>query len=225
MKITTLEVAGFAPALHGMRNPMNSWDKSDSRNDGVWFTNGLADDSIACTTLIGENDMSLAKRLASAGGEHRKYLRQIQVWADFDMPRYWWSEMDTYHFNTKNSCSTMHKLMETTLTPEALAYCYEDIDILNAVLKRLATIQKIYQEAKVNGDSEMMNRCLLRGKRLLPDGFLQMRTVNTNYEEIANIYHQRKHHRLKEEWIETFCAWAESLPYFRELCIDTRVKV
>lgn len=220
MKITTLEVAGFAPALHGMRNPMNSWDKSDSRNDGVWFTNGLADDSIACNTLIGENDISLAKRLASAGGEHRKYLRQVQVWADMDMPRYWWSEMDTYHFNTKNSCSTMHKLASKEFTKEDFQFINSPRMnwYLDDTIEALNSLREAYLKTTDYNFVIMM-------KQILPEGYLQLRTVNTNYEEISNIYHQRKNHRLKEEWVETFCAWAESLPYFRELCIDTRVKV
>ena len=100
MQITTKEIAGFMPALYGMRSPMNSWHLNDTyiKNEKVF---------------IGPNDMNLAKRLIKAGSEHCKFLRQIQVWADFDMPLYWWSEFDTYKFNTKNSCSTMHKLFNT----------------------------------------------------------------------------------------------------------------
>lgn len=205
MKIETLEVAGFLPAITGMRNPMNSWHLNDSRvEDGQ--------------VILGEKDLDLAQRLIKAGGEHRKFLRQIRVWADMDMPRYWWSEMDTYHYNTKNSCSTMHKLLneKEPILPEHFIYCIEDVDILDLVINRLNAIREIWLEAKKRKDNATMERCLLRAKRLLTEGFLQLRTVETNYEEIRNVYHQRKHHRLKEEWSYTFCAWVESLPYFNE---------
>ena len=227
MKITTLEVAGFKPALHGMRNPKNSWDKGDSGFECELAECNSYDDyddcrGRDCRFIIGENDMKLATTLAKSGSEHSKYLRQIQVWADFDMPRYWWSEFDTYHFNSKNSCSTMHKLMDTQIHPNSFVYDPVDYAFLLTVIGKLRDIQKEYRTAKENKCQGDMDRCLLRAKRLLPEGFLQMRTVNTNYAEIANVYHQRKHHRQHEEWVETFCAWAESLPYFRELCIDTR---
>lgn len=211
MNIKTLEVAGLKSALHGMRNPMNSWDKSDSQYD--IYANEL------CDVLIGKNDIKLATNLVKAGGEHRKYLRQIQVWADFNMPRYWWSEFDTYHFNTKNSCSTMHTLMKTELSLDNFLFCNEETNMVLQIICRLQTIQMQYDSAQEHNDVELMNNCILRAKRILPEGFLQLRTVNTNYEELANIYHQRKNHRLKEEWVNTFCAWVETLPYFKELCI------
>ena len=107
MKIITKEVAGFIPALYGMRSPMNSWHLNDSK---MYIGNEITGEECV---YIGPNDMDLAKRLIKAGPEHCKFLRQIQVWADFDMPLYWWSEFDTYKFNTKNSCSTMHKLFNT----------------------------------------------------------------------------------------------------------------
>lgn len=205
--ITTLEIAGFSPSFKGMRNPMNSWEKSDSMfgydtyNDH-WLS-------------IGREDMKLAQNLTKSGAEHCKYLRMIHVWADFNMPRYWWSEFDTYHFNTKNSCSTMHKLLNNPfpITKELFVYDKEDEDILEIIVARLETLRRIYS---VDKDFELV----IRAKKLLPEGFLQLRTVDTNYAEIMNIYHQRKTHRLKEEWIECFCKWAESLPYFKELCID-----
>lgn len=211
MNIKTLEVAGMIPALKGMRNAKNSWDRGDSFHCP---SNGIYDISIH----IGPNDLKLCHDLIVGGPEHRKYLRQIQVWADIDMPRYWWSEMDTYHHNTKNSCSTMHKLFERgkEITLEQFVYCIEDFDIMEKMVERLNEIRREWMLA---GSQNEKNYCLLRAKRLLPEGYLQLRTVNTNYEELRNIYFQREHHRLKQEWIDTFCKWVESLPYAQELIL------
>jgi hypothetical protein len=207
-------VAGFSSAIDGMRNPMNSWEKSDTR---IGCGSPLGDFE-GVGLIIGEKDMDLAQRLIKAGGEHRKFLRQIHVWFDADMPRYWWSEMDTYHYNTKNSCSTIHKLLnkQNSITLDQFVYCEEDKDIVSIVIDRLNKIRQEWIDAE---DNKIKERCLLRAKRLLMEGFLQLRTVDSNYEEIRNIYHQRKHHRLKEEWIDTFCKWVESLPYAKELIL------
>ena len=205
MKITNTEVYGFAASLRGMRNPMNSWHLQDSvpyycMPDILWDA-----------TLIGERDLYLAKRLIKAGNEHCKFLRQIQVWADFEMPLYWWSEFDTYKFNTKNSCSTMHKLFNTKKEIELddFVYSKEDINTLNFIISELNSLRQKYLETK---DFNYV----IRGKRLLPTSFKQKRTVNTNYAELINIYNQRKNHRLKEEWQDVFCKWCEELPYFKE---------
>ena len=198
MKITNTEVYGFIPALRGMRSPMNSWHLNDSKIDNKTIT-------------IGPNDLDLAKRLIKAGNEHCKFLRQIQVWADFEMPLYWWSEFDTYKFNTKNSCSTMHKLFNAKKEIELddFVYSKEDINTLNFIIRELNSLRKRYLETK---DFNYV----IRGKRLLPTSFKQKRTVNTNYAELINIYNQRKNHRLKEEWQDVFCKWCEELPYFKE---------
>ena len=198
MKITNVEVYGFIPALRGMRSPMNSWHLNDSKIDNKTIT-------------IGPNDLDLAKRLIKAGNEHCKFLRQIQVWADFEMPLYWWSEFDTYKFNTKNSCSTMHKLFNAKKEIELddFVYSKEDINTLNFIIRELNSLRKRYLETK---DFNYV----IRGKRLLPTSFKQKRTVNTNYAELINIYNQRKNHRLKEEWQDMFCKWCEELPYFKE---------
>lgn len=223
MKITTLEVAGIIPALKGMRNPKNSWHLNDSFHCP---SNGIYD----ITVHIGPNDMKLCQDLIAAGPEHRKFLRQIQVWVDMDMPRYWWSEMDTYHHNTKNSCSTMHKLLQSRkddaiaglldqkglITLEQFVVCIEDLDVMDITITRLNKIRDEWQASTTQAEKDY---CLLRAKRLLPEGFLQLRTVNTNYEEIRNIYFQRKHHRLKTEWGMVFCNWVESLPYAQELIL------
>ena len=205
MKITNTEVYGFQASLRGMRNPMNSWHLQDSvpyycMPDILWDA-----------TFIGERDLDLAKRLIKAGNEHCKFLRQIQVWADFDMPLYWWSEFDTYKFNTKNSCSTMHRLFnaEKEIELDDFVYSKEDINTLNFIIKELNSLRKRYLETK---DFNYV----IRGKRLLPTSCKQKRTVNTNYAELINIYNQRKNHRLKEEWQDVFCKWCEELPYFKE---------
>ena len=194
MQITNTEVYGFEASLRGMRNPMNSWHLQDSKDD-----------------VIGNNDMNLALRLIKAGNEHCKFLRQIQVWVDFDMPLYWWSEFDTYKFNTKNSCSTMHKLFNAKKGIELSDFVFseEEKPVLTFIISELNSLREKYLQTKdVN--------YLIRGKRLLPASFKQKRTVNTNYAELMNIYSQRKNHRLKEEWQEVFCKWCESLPYFTE---------
>ena len=166
--------------------------------------------------------MKLAQTLIKAGNEHCKFMRMIHVSVDADMPRYWWSEADTYHFNTKNSCSTMHKLLNrnTPITLDMFVICEEDLDIAQIVVERLEQLRQKYKSIQsTTKDNEEMNRLLLRAKRLLMEGFLQMRTWDTNYAEIRSMYFQRKHHRLEEEWVNTFCNWVESLPYSKELII------
>ena len=203
VKIITLEVAGFDSALRGMRNPMNSWNNNDS------FTfNGEPN--------IGEKDLKLAQNLIKAGTEHSKFMRQIQVWADFDLPRYMWSEFDTYHFNTKNSCSTMHRLLHTTtsITKDLFSYSEEDDYLLDIIIRRLNQIRIEYINT-VN-ESEK-NKLIRRAKQILPEGFFQLRTVNTNYAELRNMVLQRKNHKLKEDWQNGFCKWVTTLPYAKEL--------
>ena len=147
MKITNTEVYGFEASLRGMRNPMNSWHLQDTKrmlgikgkyND--FKNNNLSYEAI----VIGPNDIDLAKRLIKAGNEHCKFLRQIQVWADFDMPLYWWSEFDTYKFNTKNSCSTMHKLFNAKKEIELddFVYSKEDINTLNFIIRVFISFRK-----------------------------------------------------------------------------------
>ena len=216
MQIANTEVYGIEAALRGMRNPMNSWHLQDTITIDKCNMDELEhheyiDNIIKSDVFIGPNDMNLAKRLIKAGSEHCKFLRQIQVWADFDMPLYWWSEFDTYKFNTKNSCSTMHKLFNAKKGIELTDFVFseEEKPVLTFIISELNSLRGKYLQTKdVN--------YLIRGKRLLPASFKQKRTVNTNYAELMNIYLQRKNHRLKEEWQEVFCKWCESLPYFME---------
>lgn len=209
MEIKNTEVYGFEAALRGMRNPLNSWGNSDS------YYNKENNQYV-----IGNNDMKLAQSLIKSGSEHCKFLRMIHVSADFDMPRYFWSEFDTYHYNTKNSCSTMHKLLnnDNPITLDMFATCDEDEYIWNEIIVRLEELRLEYKEIQsTTKNVKEMNRLLLRAKRLLPEGMLQMRTVDTNYAELRNMYFQRRNHRLHEEWIDTFCKWVKSLPYAKEL--------
>ena len=207
--IETREVAGFLPALEGMRNPMDSWDRGDSSQ----LYNPMYQ---ALEIKIGENDLKLAKKLIRAGSEHRKFLRQIQVWADVIMPRYIWQELDTYKFGTKNSCSTMHTLMKNQITLKNF-YLGDDPIVMTANHLELNVIPILNQYIDLyNRDKDY--RWVIEMKRVLPESFIQMRTWNTNYEELLNIYYQRKSHRLKEEW-GVVIDWIESLPYFKEMCL------
>ena len=127
------------------------------------------------------------------------------------MPLYWWSEFDTYKFNTKNSCSTMHKLLNNKeeITIDNFVYDREDKVFMQVIVDQLNCLRHHYLESKDYN-------YVIRAKKLLPTSYKQMRTVNTNYAELINIYHQRKNHRLKEEWQDIFCRWVEDLPYMNE---------
>ena len=223
MKFENTEVWGFKHALRGMRNPMDSWGKSDSV---FWDSDNLAvEDRFRIGEYkIGKQDLLLAQTLIKAGNEHCKFMRMIHVAVDVDMPRYWWSEADTYHFNTKNSCSTMHKLLNNNkpITLEMFIICEEDRAWWEHTIIKLELLRKEYKRIQsTTKDSKKMDRLLLRAKRMLPEGFLQMRTWDTTYAELRNMYFQRRHHRLNEEWIDTFCKWVESLPYAKELiCLE-----
>ena len=210
MKITNTEVYGIEASLRGMRNPMNSWHLQDTT---IYYEESLTSNQnvIYENAIIGDNDMNLAKRLIKAGPEHCKFLRQIQVWADFNMPLYWWSEFDTYKFNTKNSCSTMHKLLNNKeeITLDNFVYDREDKVFMQVIVDQLNYLRHHYLESKDYN-------YVIRAKKLLPTSYKQLRTVNTNYAELINIYHQRKNHRLKQEWQDVFCKWVEGLPYMNE---------
>lgn len=198
MNITNTEVFNFEGAFRGMRNPLNSWEKSDSWSHGNDY-------------IIGENDMNLAKRLINGGPEHRKFLRQIFVSADITAPLYIWKELDTYKVGTTaNSTSTMHKLASTPITLD----CFEidDLDdcskeIWNTLIPQLEALRVKYNETK---DKKYWKELV----RLLPEGWLQTRTWTANYEILYNIYKQRKGHKLTE-WKYIF-NWITTVPYFKE---------
>lgn len=217
MKITNTEVYGIKASLRGMRNPMNSWHLQDTGymdNEELMLQEELYEDIVFEGVIIGSKDLDLAQRLIKAGSEHCKFLRQIQVWADFNMPLYWWSEFDTYKFNTKNSCSTIHKLLNNKKGIELTDFVYDKLDRqdIEKVCVKLNELRDRYLETK---DFNYV----IRAKKLLPASYKQLRTVNTNYAELRNIYFQRKNHRLKEEWQDIFRKWVEGLPYAKELIL------
>lgn len=218
LKIENTEVVGWEAAIRGMRNPMNSWDKSDSR-----FS--LLDDCGDCTHCnlrfdecheqqIGPNDFDLMTRLRNAGTDHRKFMRMITVYLDITAPLYWWKEFDTYKVGTvANSCSTMHKIHEKE-------FALEDFSIEHLNDDRSAEVSNLewfeYLIIHLNRD----RRKFIETKdkqywwqmiQLLPSSYNQRRTVMLNYEVLANIYKSRRNHKL-DEW-HTFCDWIESLPY------------
>lgn len=222
MKISKTQVFGFERAIDGMRNPLNSWGLSDSRTtilfscpEHPYFTEALKE--VNCENfLFGEKDLNLAQKLIKAGSEHMKFMRMIQVWADMDMTRFFWSEMDTYKFNSKNSCSTMHKLLnpENEVTWDMFDIYEEDYDVAIPVITRINEIREKFLASDIGEEKRVLKR---RAKTLLFDGFLQLRTVNTNYAELRNIVLQRRHHQLKEDWQDCFCKWVITLPYSKEL--------
>ena len=218
MKIETIEIAGFKGAFKGMRNPLNSWDKSDSKT--IMIAN---EDGYYPQFILGEKDIKLAQTLITAGTPDSKFMRFIVVWADMDMPRYWWSEADTYKFMEKNSTSTMHKLLNNRnpITREMFACFEEDEEFLKTEIRLLNEMREQFLNTT---DPKVQNKLLTRAKRILSDGYLQLRTVCTNYAELRNMYFQRKNHRLKEEWVDTFCKWVESLPYAEQLITYKGVK-
>jgi len=198
MKITNSDVYGIRHAMRGMRNPFESHYKADTINE-----------------TIGANDLELAQRLVLGGSEHSKFMRQIKVWADLDLPRYIWSELDTYHYNTKNSESTMHKLFRLDREIGLDDFYIEDMSD-NDLGDFVDIIYNLNMIRKDWIDSGKKFEHVRRAKRILPETFLQLRTMDTNYAELRNIYFQRRHHRLKNEW-GIIISWIESLPYAKEL--------
>ena len=201
--------------IEGMRNPMNSWEKSDSGRgcDDHLCGSHCAFSSQWCGNtpkyVVGENDHSLMQRLSNAGTEHRKYMRMMPVYVRITAPLYWWKEFDTYKVGTvANSCSTMHKIAEKEFTLEDFS-CEHlstvSLNYLRNCIEHLNFISDVYNEDKSNKGAwwQMI--------QLLPSGYNQTRNVMLNYEVLANIYRQRKDHKL-DEWRE-FCQWIESLPY------------
>ena len=240
IKIENTEVVGWEAAIRGMRNPMNSWEKSDSR-----FS--LLDDCGDCTHCnlrfdecneqqIGPNDLDLMTRLRNAGTDHRKFMRMITIYLDITAPLYWWKEFDTYKVGTvANSCSTMHKIHEKEFTLEDFSHEHlfkaDDVggmyysataeeeftstDALMVIIEALNVYRKTYMAVKADTVSDydhMSKEYWWQMIQLLPSSYNQKRTVMLNYEVLANIYKSRNNHKL-DEW-RTFCDWIESLPYW-----------
>ena len=209
IKLETNDVWGFEWAFKGMRNPMNSWDKSDSN----WLFQE-----------IGENDLILAKKLINAGSEHRKFLRQIYVSVDITAPLYWWKEFDTYKIGTvTNSCSTMHKIHTKEFTLEDFScehlidepfpvtdeYVETYLDCMTDTIKALNCARRMFLETK---DKKYWWQII----QLLPSSYNQTRTVTMTYENIYTMRQQRKGHKL-DEWRIDFFNWSDELPHLKEL--------
>lgn len=194
IKFENTEICGIKHAIRGMRNAMNSWDKSDSYIDERYNT-----------VHIGENDKALMKRLFNAGTDHRKYLRMITVYADITAPLYWWREYDTYKVGTvANSCSTMHTIHKKEITIDDFSIDNDEVHLYVNLIYDLNALREMYNETK---DLKYFRQLV----GLLPSSFNQKRTVMLNYEVLANIYKSRQGHKLKE-WHE-FIEWIEGLPY------------
>lgn len=207
--ISKTSVSGFEAAIRGMRNPLESWDKSDSKAE-IWYDEKSGNEY---DYHVGSNDLALMKKLAAAGDDHGKFARFIHVSADILAPRYWWTEYDTYKVGTvANSCSTMHCIHKKMFTSddfscehiadeESRFYFTFMIDLLNAHRKRFLE----------TGDKEAWYNMI----QLLPQSYNQKRTMDLNYQVLWKMYRARKDHKL-DEW-HVFCDWVKTLPYFSDI--------
>ena len=212
IKIEKTDVFGWESAIRGMRNPMNSWDKSDSVMSAAAIVEGWE--------WIGPNDLSLMKKLVNAGSDHSKFMRMINVTCDIIAPLYWWKEYDTYKVGTvANSCSTMHKIHDKVFTLNDFSYDYLTPESLDE-LKHTVSVLNYWRDVYINGSSLLAPKSKTAWQQLiqlLPSSYNQKRTVQLNYAVLRNMYHSRKNHKL-DEW-HTFCAWVEKLPYAGDLII------
>ena len=221
IKFENTEVFNFKGAIRGMRNPLNSWDKSDSFN-----CRSYSEDCDFCERnysecakyYIGPNDLDLMKRLIKAGSDHRKFMRQILVSVDITAPLYWWKEFDTYKVATvSNSCSTMHKIQAKEFTIDDFSYdhCKDDPIVENYINDTLWILNRAREQFLQTKDKAFWWDMI----QLLPSSYNQKRTITLNYETLYNIYGSRKDHKL-DEWSVGFMEWIESLPYAEELIVN-----
>lgn len=213
IQIENVETFGFKASIRGMRNPLNSWSKSDSEYMPQFDTEY---GPMKAEFAIGENDLKLMQQLCKAGNDHRKFLRMINVTADVVAPLYWWKEYDTYKVGTvANSCSTMHKIA-------AKEFAFEDFSDEHLETGWLAclddTIIPLLNRARTKFIETKDKRYWWQMIQLLPSSYNQRRTVQLNYEVLLNMYHSRKNHKL-DEWVN-FCEWVETLPYFKAICLS-----
>ena len=202
IKLERTSVMNYENAMRGARNPLASWERSDSYTD----ENG--------SFVFGPNDLDLAKRLVRAGSDHRKFIRQIFVSVDITAPIYWWKEYDTYKVGTvANSTSTMHKIHSKTFELEDFSHDHLTDPALDSLKRTIADLEKLRLEFLETKDKETWYSLI----QLLPESYHQMRTCSFNYENVYNMYESRKTHKL-EEW-HVFCRWIEGLPYFKDIFI------
>lgn len=203
IKLEYTEVVGWEAAIRGMRNPHNSWDKSDSK-----YLRQEDGHIIASRYEVGPNDHDLMMRLVKTGTDHRKFMRMIVVYVDVTAPRYWWAEADTYKVGTvANSCSTMHKIHTKEFTSDDFSHEFlfgEEELVLEKLLFHLNDCRERFN---ATGNKNWWWKII----QLLPQSYNQRRTLMLNYEVLANIYRARRNHKLTE-WRE-FCRWIETLPY------------
>ena len=234
IKLENTEVMGWEAAIRGMRNPMNSWEQSDSSFEDVFEDLENLNTYYMKSAEIGQNDFNLMKRLRNAGTDHRKFMRMIIVYVDFTAPLYWWKEFDTYKVGTvANSCSTMHKLTEKEFMLDDFSHEHLNAFSLDSPYVKVVCGDCLLSPLSLlNLQIEMLNVCRekyltalkteeytgLPAKdiwwqmiQLLPSSYNQRRTVMLNYEVLANIYKSRKNHKL-DEW-RTLCEWIKTLPY------------
>ena len=209
IKFEHTDVWGFEHAIRGMRNPFASWDKSDSHWSSMEYEGEVVGND---KYFVGENDLDLMKRLRNAGSDHRKYLRQIMVSVDITAPLYWWKEFDTYKVGTvANSESTMHCIHKKEFTLDDFScehLCGEWLDNLKNTIKLLNDARGAYNWCNTDAKKDWWWQMI----QLLPSSYNQKRTVTMNYENLLNMYHSRKGHKL-DEWKVGFCDWVKSLPY------------
>ena len=227
IKIENIEICGWKPAIRGMRNPMNSWNKSDSvighcmdevdckdcPHGSCWECNNFGE----YITKIGDKDLELMLNLREAGTDHRKFMRMIVVYADITAPLYWWKEYDTYKVGTvANSCSTMHKIHAKEFTIDDFSHEHLGHDgriILDDIIWYLNFYRKKYIDKDIERWNELKDKKDIWWQmiQILPSSYNQTRNVMLNYEVLANIYRQRRGHKLDE--CRKFCMWIEELPY------------
>ena len=244
IKLENYEVVGWEHAIRGMRNPMNSWEKSDSwfRSEDCDLYNIVGDINATIPdhiqdAYIGINDHELMMKLANGGPVHAKYRRMITVYVDITAPLYWWKEFDTYKVGTvANSCSTMHKIHDKEFTREDFSIEHligegiipdhvdeNPYDVMEMVIGCLNHMRRAYLEAKTKPMKEEGKRAELMKKywwqmiQLLPSSYNQKRTVQLNYQVLKTMYFARRTHKL-DEW-HTLCRWMEGLPYFIDICV------
>jgi hypothetical protein len=221
LKVENTEVFGWEATIRGMRNPMNSWHLSDSfEHTANWELYRFGEGN----PEIGEKDLKLMQNLSKAGDDHGKFLRYINVTVDITAPLYWWKEFDTYKVGTvANSCSTMHKIHAKEFELDDFSHehlmnwehdgelCGSWLDTLKETIRDLNIARKYFLETK---DKEYWWQMI----QLLPSSYNQKRTVQLNYQVLKTMYFARRNHKL-DEW-HTLCEWMESLPYFKEICIQ-----
>lgn len=221
LKLENTGVFGWEATIRGMRNPMNSWNKSDSGWGFVPSQTCPTCDRYECGYIIGENDLKLMKSLSKAGNDHAKFLRMINVTTDITAPLYWWKEYDTYKVGTvANSCSTMHKIADKEFTLEDFSCEHLTVESITFGLEPVIDILNKNRELYIQWENagEEKKNLWWQMIQLLPSSYNQKRTVQFNYQVLKQMYFARKDHKL-DEW-HTLCDWMLTLPYFKEVCVD-----